>query len=223
MISGHIRSRQNGTDYLLHPGTAILNPPLVGHQDIADTAYSTNYVIFEVQPSVKWNTVLHDDENRTLERITAAIVRDWRSVRRDREEMLYVLCQELVLWLNRASTDDGSEHQEHPVTQAMRIIEARYSEKLSVPLLASEVGVCPATLHAQFLVRQGATPMHYLQSVRLHNALALLHGTSFTLEAIAERCGYHSASHISRHVKAVTGVSPGQLRRMSNGNANSQL
>ncbi len=33
-----------------------------------------------------------------------------------------------------------------------------------------------------------------------------------TLETVAERCGYHSASHLTRQVKKFTGLTPGRLR-----------
>jgi AraC family transcriptional regulator len=48
---------------------------------------------------------------------------------------------------------------------------------------------------------------------RLDRARALLRETALPLADVAAACGYAGASHLSRHVKAATGATPGQLRR----------
>jgi AraC-like DNA-binding protein len=46
----------------------------------------------------------------------------------------------------------------------------------------------------------------------LQKARELLTGTDFTLQTIAERCGYRSAFYLSRVFKATTGQSPSEYR-----------
>ncbi len=52
----------------------------------------------------------------------------------------------------------------------------------------------------------GITASEYLASLRLHKARTLL-GTSPTMQAVTERCGYHSGLYLS-HVFALRGESP---------------
>ena len=54
--------------------------------------------------------------------------------------------------------------------------------------------------------------MDYLQALRVRSALGMLRNGDAGLETIADACGYDSASHLSRHIKRATGVSPGALR-----------
>jgi transcriptional regulator GlxA family with amidase domain len=54
--------------------------------------------------------------------------------------------------------------------------------------------------------------MAYLQAIRVQHALGIIRNSNLSLETVAHACGYDSASHLSRHVKRVTGQSPGALR-----------
>jgi AraC family transcriptional regulator len=59
----------------------------------------------------------------------------------------------------------------------------------------------------------GCSVHDWVATRRLDRARALLRETALPLADIAAACGYASASHLSRHVKAATGATPGQLRR----------
>ena len=57
-------------------------------------------------------------------------------------------------------------------------------------------------------------PRAHLAALRLRFALGQLRTSTLTLESVARLAGYSSASHLSRHVRSATGVSPGELRRV---------
>ncbi len=78
--------------------------------------------------------------------------------------------------------------------------------------VAREIGISPSGLRSLFSRHRAGTPMAYLQAIRVQHALGIIRNSNLSLEAVAHACGYDSASHLSRHVKRVTGQSPGTLR-----------
>ena len=210
--TGHIAGQQGENLYPLYPGMAILHPPHVFHADFARTAYTTYFIMFEAPPDQPWSRLYYDDEDLNLDRICRAIVREWREQQADRDDMLALLNKELLLLLGRGPHDSAKSLRERSVIAAEQIMEASYGKRIEVAELAERVGISVSSLHAHFVRLRGKTPMEYLQGVRLRHALGLLHHSTLTLETIADLCGYHSPSHLSRHVKAATGASPGRLR-----------
>jgi len=68
-------------------------------------------------------------------------------------------------------------------------------------------------MRAHFARHRGYSPSAALFRVRLRQAFALLQNSDLSLQQVAVTCGFHSSSHLSRHVKAATGQAPGSWRR----------
>ncbi|KQY87157.1 helix-turn-helix domain-containing protein [Pelomonas sp. Root1444] len=85
--------------------------------------------------------------------------------------------------------------------------------ELSLPRLAAEAHLSEFHFARMFRVSMGCTVHDWVAARRLDRARALLRQTVLPLADIAAACGYAGASHLSRHVKAGTGATPGQLRR----------
>ncbi|WP_433515327.1 helix-turn-helix transcriptional regulator [Nonomuraea sp. CA-143628] len=92
------------------------------------------------------------------------------------------------------------------------ILDNFASPDLSLGDLARTLGASPSSLSRRFRDVRGVTPIQYLRGVRLRKARELLSGTDFTLQTIAEQCGYRSAFYLSRVFKAGTGQSPSEYR-----------
>lgn len=78
---------------------------------------------------------------------------------------------------------------------------------------AREHGLAAETVSRGFRKVFGVTPMLFRAEVRTHRAVALLGSTGAPLTAIAAETGFADQSHMSRAVRAVTGVPPGAWRR----------
>lgn len=87
------------------------------------------------------------------------------------------------------------------------------SAGLGLPRLAAEAHLSEFHFARMFRVSMGCTVHDWVAARRLDRARALLRETALPLADIAAACGYAGASHLSRHVKAATGATPGQLRR----------
>jgi transcriptional regulator GlxA family with amidase domain len=79
--------------------------------------------------------------------------------------------------------------------------------------LASAVGVSRTGLAAKFREAMGDTPLNYLRTVRIQNAMRILSETQKTLETVAIEVGYQDAFSFSKVFKRTVGVSPREFRR----------
>ncbi|MFG6468275.1 helix-turn-helix transcriptional regulator [Roseateles sp. BYS87W] len=84
---------------------------------------------------------------------------------------------------------------------------------LTLPQLAAEAHLSEFHFARMFRTAMGCTVHDWVAARRLARARALLRDTALPLADVAAACGYAHASHLSRHVKAATGATPGQLRR----------
>lgn len=87
------------------------------------------------------------------------------------------------------------------------------SADLSLHRLAAEAHLSEFHFARMFRASMGCSVHDWVTARRLDRARALLRETAQPLADIAAACGYAGASHLSRHVKAATGATPGQLRR----------
>lgn len=92
-------------------------------------------------------------------------------------------------------------------------IDQNAAYPLQVADLARVADLSSARLHARFIAECGQTPMEYIRSRRLHQAVALLRESDLPIGEIAHRVGYNSQSAFAAAVLREFGASPGKLRR----------
>ena len=210
---GRIQTQEGDNVVDTLPGTILIHAPNVLHQDIATSSYQLIYVVFQYETLEPWNPVLHDDAELSLETTCRAIIKEWHSDLRNRAGMLEALSRQLVMLIERRACTPPTTESQQIVSKAIAIIEARYNQSVTIRDLCKELSITTVGLRKEFIKVRGQTPFEYLQSVRLRHAIAGIHTSSLKLDAIAAVNGFSSASHMSRQIKALTGCSPGQLRR----------
>ncbi|MGI8418123.1 MAG: helix-turn-helix domain-containing protein [Nakamurella sp.] len=155
-----------------------------------------------------------DDQDATIGRAFAAVLKEAESTNRhtDGTAMIGALLAQIDILLRRAGETTQLSAAAAAVAAAEEIMARNHTERVQISELAARVGVAASTLRAYFVAELGVSPRDRLRQLRLQHATVLLSASDLTIEAIATRCGYHSASHLSRHLRAATGLSPGQLR-----------
>ena len=98
---------------------------------------------------------------------------------------------------------------------ALSYIHNRYAEDIPLDELADRCGVSKSHFIRSFKRYVGCTPHEYLLQYRLRQAKRLLLSGDFTVEQIAEDCGFNSASHFARAFRHETGLSPTAFRAIS--------
>lgn len=108
----------------------------------------------------------------------------------------------------------SSEKQTVYVEEALRCIEARYTQELSIQSIADELGLDRSYLHRLFKAATGSSPQEYLLDLRIRKACSLLEKTDLSVAIIALSVGYEDTLYFSRLFKRKKGVSPTQYRAM---------
>ena len=202
-------------DLILHtePGMIIAIPPGMQHEDLADTAYANYHLEIDMPASCAWPLVSYDDVEYSLMHTCGALTSEFLNRMTDCKIMIDLLLHQLNIQIRRASfTPDLSIH-EHLVRRAELLLEKNSASPFRINQLARQVGCSQSALRASFAQIRGYGPLTYLHKVRIRAAVYLLSHSDLTLEEVAARSGYHSASHLSRHVKSGLGKTPGQLRQ----------
>jgi AraC family transcriptional regulator len=104
--------------------------------------------------------------------------------------------------------------QPRAVSDAVRFIQANYARDLSLNDMAESVHLSPFHLARLFKQTLGISPHQYVIQVRVSSARSLLSAGSGerSLAEVASAVGFADQSHLTRHFKRITGVTPSQFR-----------
>jgi len=83
---------------------------------------------------------------------------------------------------------------------------------ISVDALARRTGVSRELLRQKFHAALGRSPKEEIERLRCLRVCDYLHRTNYTLESIAEECGFSGPDDICRFIKRMTGKTPGKIR-----------
>ena len=97
--------------------------------------------------------------------------------------------------------------------RVLELIDARLDARLTVDMLASEVGLSPAHFARAFRETMGQAPHQYLLGLRLERARRLLELCGAELSDIAQRTGFADQAHFTRLFKRAYRITPGALMR----------
>ncbi|MGB8352849.1 MAG: AraC family transcriptional regulator [Chthoniobacteraceae bacterium] len=208
--SGNIDATIGDEHYKVRPGMVLITPPQTLHSETARTAYSNFYIGIDAPAGFPWPRVCLDGGDREFQRICQAIVNEWTASKPQKAAMLASLLNQLVILIQRNAGQLPAG--EALVRRAEQIINQGFATRPAIRDIAREAGASVSSLRAHFSRLRKCSPLDHLHAVRVGHALSLLRTSTLTLDAIAEMCGYHSASHLSRYVKKATARSPGALR-----------
>jgi AraC-like DNA-binding protein len=195
-----------------HPGMMLITPPGTFHNEDAQTNYSNLHIEVDAPVDMPWPRACVDDVHGSMGTIMETIVREWHSTEPQREAMVQLSLSSLSILVARNAVQPINNTTEMRGVAAKRWIENHFTRPWDTAELAQNIGVSPGHLRDQFQRMYGQSPLEYGRHLRLQKAIALLASSNFTLDKIADLCGYHSPSHLSRHVRETTGQSPGALR-----------
>ncbi len=105
-------------------------------------------------------------------------------------------------------------HGSH-VARAIRHLRENFRAPVSIPELASRVGMSPSSLHKHFKAVTSTTPLQYTKDLRLLEARRLLSEGAHTVSSAAYEVGYESPNQFSREYSRKFGVSPRRDRAVA--------
>jgi len=104
--------------------------------------------------------------------------------------------------------------QHGPLQSVVRYIGENLADPaLSNDALAARLGISEVYLRRLFLEHLGTTPKQYVLGARLQRAKELLLDTDFSVQQIAQACGFSSPYHFCRAFRQRTGLPPTEYAR----------
>ena len=122
--------------------------------------------------------------------------------------------------VRNASIARGSNKQQFGLSNyACRQIEnylrENYRQQVSVPDMASLIGISAGHFATCFRASFGLTPHQYLMRLRLDEAERCLRETDISLSELAATLGFSSQSHMTTALRKYRLLTPGEVRRRS--------
>jgi transcriptional regulator GlxA family with amidase domain len=99
------------------------------------------------------------------------------------------------------------------ITATLAWARERLDRPLTVADLARHARTAPRTFARDFAASTGTTPAQWLIRERVAEAQRLLETTGLTVEQVAVRCGFGTATMLRRHFARLVGTPPSHYRR----------
>ena len=106
------------------------------------------------------------------------------------------------------------ERNKLPILEkAKYFIGQNYSKDLSVPEIASKLGISTSLLYKLFREQEKTTPIEYLQDVRIQKACNMLTTKKTGISEIGNLCGFSDTSYFCKVFKKTVGCTPLAYRK----------
>lgn len=142
------------------------------------------------------------------------IIRELQLKRPLGDELTAVLVQELMV---RMARRDRESHTSRPrsamIEKAVREMERRFAEPLTVAELAQQFHVEVCWFSRLFRRQMGVSPQQYLMNIRMMKARELLSTTDCPVGEAARLSGYDNPLYFSRLFRRLYGCPPREYRR----------
>lgn len=101
----------------------------------------------------------------------------------------------------------------HRLKQVLSFIEDQLAEDLSLDQIAASAGLSPSHLKPLFRQAMGVPVHQYVIQRRIERAKTLIAQDNLTMAEVAAATGFAHQSHLARHIRRATGLSPNTIRR----------
>lgn len=155
------------------------------------------------------------DEARSL---LGHIEREGREKRSGYEAMQKLKLVELLMLLYRSAQPAGGGQPgfaRFTIEDAVRYVQDRYAEELSLADLASRFGFNPSYFSRLFALKTGTPLFEYVNRLRIQKSCLLLKRSRMSILEIAFSVGYNNLSHFNRYFRRIMGESPREYRARS--------
>jgi len=121
----------------------------------------------------------------------------------------FSLFYELLSEIEKTFASKNEDKTNPKIKRAREEIEERFSDvSFNISELSSLLSINSSYLRREFKKAYSVTPITYLKKTRMQNAVSLLSLSGFSIEELAEKCGYASTSYFIQDFHKMKGCSP---------------
>lgn len=132
------------------------------------------------------------------------------------EELLSMYLQQIFLLIQRSRQEKRptvNTHIQEEMELARRYFQEHYNEEINIEEYALSRNMSVSWFLRNFKQVTMKSPMQYILSVRINNAVSLLESTDYNVTEISTIVGYDNPLYFSRIFKKQRGVSPSDYRK----------
>lgn len=218
---GSIHSVVDGQDTLLPQGSLVLYAPNQWHMQYADIGVAPRFLsISFTADHCDWDTVANRpmEASQTVRACLQQMLREQDAPSPHSADMLLSLLNIILISLVRETGGErpvpaatGSENR--IIRRAQQYITDHVREKLSVPVVAKNIGVSASYLTALFQKHLQISPGEYLRRVKLQKSKQLIREGDLNFTQIAQALQYSTVHHFSRQFKEKFGITPSEYAK----------
>ena len=212
---GSVHSVADGQEFLLEQGDMVLYAPEQWHMQYADPDQAPRLVTVGFWArGIRWESLCnrHFCSDRQIRNLLQSIL---RSQELDDVDSIFSLLTLLLLHLQADGRRDEAGSGTTVLTgentiirKAQQYIQEHVQEKLTVPVVAQNVGVSPSYLTALFHKHLEFSPAEYIRRIKLQQSKQLIREGQMNFTQIAERLQYSTVHHFSRQFKQMFDMTP---------------
>ena len=217
---GELHSVVDGQDLLLKQGDLVIYGPNQWHMQYADIGIAPRFVTisFEVdgvdlapllerkftapqQVANLLQNMLREQEN--MDTFSTDIIVSHLTLL-----LLYLLRESVKPTGNKIKNTNVIQNENEIIRQAQQYIAAHIREKLSVPMVANQVGVSASYLTVLFHKNLQISPGEYIRRIKLQESKQMIRENNMNFTQIASALQYSTVHHFSRQFKEKFGITP---------------
>ena len=166
----------------------------------------------ESVPGVRTVTIRNPAAHRRVVRRMRQMIAHYRSVEPYHEDLAINALEEVILMGARACGRPATGRYDSRVAELLNWMRTHAHEPLSVETLARRVALSSSRFAHVFRLHTGATPMRFVEQLRVTRAQELLLTTDRAIKNIAFQAGFEDPLHFSHVFRKVVGRSPRRFR-----------
>jgi len=149
---------------------------------------------------------------------------DWTLVFKSHAAALFFLIRRMYHTLRVAGgVSDQSVSQCFEIRVAIQYIQNHYAEKIKIKDLSALCHLSENHFRRLFLAEMGASPLSYINFIRINQACVLLNTSNQSILSIAGNSGFNSIASFNRNFKDILGISPRDYRKQIAAKSDSTL
>lgn len=211
-IEGELHYIIDGKTVTVHGGDAILFPPYAVRERLASTKECT-YASF----NVLLNKEVVPEVSGYLPKCTTAktmqMLEKFREDFSENSSHKKEKCSLLFLYLCQQLLEDSVYADTPHIQTIQQFVSKNLSRPITLKEIADQVHLAPEYVCALFKKHTGQTLTQFIIEQRIEQAKIQILTTDFTLNTIAEKCGFRDYCYFSNTFKKITGKSPSQYQK----------
>lgn len=148
------------------------------------------------------------------------MIHEFQTCRDGYQEMVEMYLRQLLIMIQRTSQEKRptmSSYLQDEMEYARRYFIDHYNENINIEEYAQSRNMSISWFLRNFKQATKVSPMQYILSIRMNNAVSLLETTEYNVTEIAAIVGYDNPLYFSRVFKKTKGVSPSDYKKTLHG------